>query len=1124
MGVASCDAHSFRVFPPPLSPRVESIAMHALPLLSRAFSIIVPLAIAQAALAFGGPSQIADRLEADAASASDPSFKRLFESEPGEIDRDRSNDKATFTLGGLVHKPDGTPADGAVVVSSVGGQAVTDVRGEFRLVVRAPGGVTSVRVMAVAGGNGNLLASRQVAFSGTSGYLPVPSLQLTNSDSCVPSWLPTFGARPGANGTIQALAVFDDGTSPALYAGGIFSLAGGVSVSRVGRWDGSAWSAVGGDVLGPVTSLQVFDDGSGSALFAGGYFSSAGGVPANRIAKWDGSTWSAVGSGVSGLGFSIRVDSLAVFDDGGGAALYAGGHFTDAGGVPANRIAKWDGSNWSALGVGIGGIDHAATVESMVVFDDGNGARLIAGGLFSTAGGAAANFIAAWDGASWAPLGVGTDSTILTLAVFDAGGGPELYAGGVFTTAGGVPARGIARWDSAGWSALGNGLNDSVSSLAVFDDGIGMRLFASGSFFLAGSVAAMGSATWDGTTWAAAGSRLNGGVRAMAAFDDGSGGGVELFAGGGLASLPGATPSNFSKWNGSSWTPVGRGLNGTVAALAVFDDGTGTALFAGGDFVFADGVTMNGIAKWNGASWSPLGNGMRRQPGLPGVPLVAALAVFDDGTGAALYAGGSFRWAGSEFARGIAKWDGTAWAKLGNGSPSGQNGQPAYFNALVVFDDGNGEALVAGGSLFSVLSGVLAKGIAKWDGMNWTSLGAGVEGTVSALAVYDDGGGAALYAGGVFTSAGTVPTDSIARWDGSNWEALGGGLSNTAGMVGVQALTVFDDGGGSRLYVGGNLEMAGGVPASRLASWNGSNWFALGTGLTLANPFPAKASALGTFDDGTGPRLIVGGTFSSAGGAVASSIAKWDGTSWAPLDSGVFGNVSALAVFDDGNGDALYAGGVFSVRAPGSLGGTGDSFLAKWGCRAGFTNDLCNGDGGDQMGCTDCPCSNNASPGTVGGCINSAGDSTRIAASGDTSASLPTGVATDLRFTLSGAPTGAVCIMFSGSAVAPQNMMNACLGMTSGVQALDREGLRCAVLNLKRHGSRAADVAGEIMDSFGPSRVWGGEAQPNGGLWKQGGFVAGQTRFFQATYREGGLLGCMRGLNTSQAVEVVFTP
>ena len=40
-------------------------------------------------------------------------------------------------------------------------------------------------------------------------------------------------------------------------------------------------------------------------------------------------------------GTNDQVNALAVFDDGGGEALYAGGHFTQAGGVAATKVAKW---------------------------------------------------------------------------------------------------------------------------------------------------------------------------------------------------------------------------------------------------------------------------------------------------------------------------------------------------------------------------------------------------------------------------------------------------------------------------------------------------------------------------------------------------------------------------------------------------------------------------------------------------------------------------------------------------------------------------------------------------------------------------------------------------------------
>ena len=49
------------------------------------------------------------------------------------------------------------------------------------------------------------------------------------------------------------------------------------------------------------------------------------------------------------VGTNGRVSAVVVFDDGNGPALYIGGEFTSVNGTPANRVAKWDGQNWSAV-------------------------------------------------------------------------------------------------------------------------------------------------------------------------------------------------------------------------------------------------------------------------------------------------------------------------------------------------------------------------------------------------------------------------------------------------------------------------------------------------------------------------------------------------------------------------------------------------------------------------------------------------------------------------------------------------------------------------------------------------------------------------------------------------------
>jgi hypothetical protein len=111
-----------------------------------------------------------------------------------------------------------------------------------------------------------------------------------------------------------------------------------------------------------------------------------------------------------------------------GATLYAGGGFTTAGGVAANYIAAWNGSAWSALGAGLG-VEDWPEVNDLAV----SGTTLYAGGRFTTAGGVPAKYFAAWNGSEWSALGSGMDGAVYALA---ADGSGHLFVGGDFSLAG----------------------------------------------------------------------------------------------------------------------------------------------------------------------------------------------------------------------------------------------------------------------------------------------------------------------------------------------------------------------------------------------------------------------------------------------------------------------------------------------------------------------------------------------------------------------------------------------------------------------------------------------------------------------------------------------------------------
>ncbi|MFO0826591.1 MAG: hypothetical protein U0572_00435 [Phycisphaerales bacterium] len=708
------------------------------------------------------------------------------------------------------------------------------------------------------------------------------------------------------------------GAGPALYVGGNFTTAGALAANRIAKWNGSSWSALGSGLNGEVRALAVFDDaGRGAAaLYVGGSFTTAGGVTANRIARWNGSSWSPLGSGMSGGSFP-NVDALMTFDDGagGGSALYAGGGFTVAGGVTVNRIAKWDGSSWSALGSGVNSDVKALTTFDD---GSGTGPALYAGGAFTIAGGVAANSVAKWNGSSWSALGSGMSGGLLpsvyALTTFDdgAGGGPALYAGGGFTVAGGVLANRIAKWNGGAWSALGFGLggggSPSVFTLSTYDDGSGAgpALYVGGNFTAAGGVTANSIAKWNGSSWSALGSGTNADVLAFSAFDDGSGVGPALYCGGVFTTAGGLVTNQVAKRVGSSWSALGSGLDSSVFCATTFDDGSGAgpALYVGGNFTSAGGTIVNRIARWDGSTWSALGSGVNGA--------VRGLAVFDDGSGngPALYAGGDFTLANGAAANRIAKWNGSTWSPLGAGVSGGV--LPAVYAVTAYGGGGGAPALYVGGT-FTTAGGVAANLLAKWNGSSWSAVGSGLSGGTSpavlAFTIFDSGsgGGPALYVGGDFTTAGGITVNRIARWNGLSWSKLGTGTDGA-----VRALASFDDGSGAgpALYAGGSFATAGGVTANRAAKWNGASWSALGSGLN------ASVHSLTTFDDGVnGAALYAGGDFTIAGDVSAARIARWDGSSWSSLAPGIGGSVYSLKTFDDGGGSglALFVGGGFPI-------------------------------------------------------------------------------------------------------------------------------------------------------------------------------------------------------------------
>lgn len=328
-----------------------------------------------------------------------------------------------------------------------------------------------------------------------------------------------------------------------------------------------AWSELGSGASRDVYALAA--DASGN-VYAGGGFTTAGGSPANYVAKWNGSTWTAL-PGMSGDVYSLATDAVG--------NVYAGGAF---------GVVKWNGSAWSS----IGSIGSTGYVVSLATDASGN---VYAGGYFTTVNGDPFSNVAKWNGSSWSALGLGTSYDVFALTTDSSG---NVYAGGAFGTAGGIVVNRVAKWNGSSWSALGTGMSIGMPATvyALATDASG-NVYAGGFFTTAGGTPANRVAKWDGSSWSSLGAGLNQGVSALAIDAGGN-----VYAGGNFTTAGGTPANRVAKWDGSSWSALGAGMNQDVLALATDAGGN---VYAGGYFTTAGGVSANYIAKWAASAPAP---------------------------------------------------------------------------------------------------------------------------------------------------------------------------------------------------------------------------------------------------------------------------------------------------------------------------------------------------------------------------------------------------------------------------------------------------------------------------------------------------------------------------------------
>lgn len=470
--------------------------------------------------------------------------------------------------------------------------------------------------------------------------------------------------------------------------------------------------------------------------------------------------------------------------------------------------------------------------------------------------------------------------------------------------------------DNDNWSNqfLIPGFESTIRAMVEFNG----DLILGGDFTQVGELQTEGIVGWNGTNFFPLGGGLPGGVATLAVYNN------ELYAGGDFLLSP---LNGVAVWDGNNWSGLDDGIDGCVEALAVYD----TLLAVGGAFteVGSGNLLSEGLAFWNGTNWIASNAGLVDPP--------TSLATYNG----QLYVGGYFSdiGPGPLTVNGIARWNGSAWNQVGGGTDSGVEALYVLGSNLIVAGDFT--AVGFGGS-------VASESVAQWNGTSWSTLGGGVSGIIprsigerngdlivgdlqgqlhqwngSVWSIFADFEGDFLqfmeaqieyggnyYVGGLFQRVGNVAVYGFACRNVSDWFAPLGGQGLSGSVYGLEVL-------GANLGISGDFQTAGSSVAYDLVTYDGS-LFSLG----FAGGIPNGNIAYAMLADG--PDTIVGGDFSDVGSTAvpASNIARWNG-SWNAIGVGFDGEVRALELY----GGDIIAGGAFVNALDGPTAVNG---IARW--------------------------------------------------------------------------------------------------------------------------------------------------------------------------------------------------
>jgi hypothetical protein len=247
-----------------------------------------------------------------------------------------------------------------------------------------------------------------------------------------------------------------------LYICGTFDSVGNIPACGIAKWNGTTWQAIGNNyqftTQASVLSKIAFYHGN---LYVAGMFYDPLGNSC-RLAKWDGVSWQFLNSAVQGG--TAGVWDMEIYND----ELYISGLFYSSTGNAGTGIIRWNDTTWRDVGGSLQLVSYAYPRISDMCVHNG---KLYCVGLFDYVGGVNANNLASWDGTNWCSYGTTFDNAVTQVAFYN----DTMYLGGGFRHEDSDSIHYLIKWiggnyvDSCG--AINTGINEPTqpnNSVHVF--------------------------------------------------------------------------------------------------------------------------------------------------------------------------------------------------------------------------------------------------------------------------------------------------------------------------------------------------------------------------------------------------------------------------------------------------------------------------------------------------------------------------------------------------------------------------------------------------------------------------------------------------------------------------------